>query len=33
MKKKLPNKTFNKSITMETAHALINFFDQKYNLQ
>ena len=26
MKKKLPKSTFNKSITMETEHALINFF-------
>ena len=33
MKKKLPNSTFSKSVTMETEHALINFFGQKYNLQ
>ena len=26
MKKKLPKSTFNKAITMETEHALINFF-------
>ena len=30
---KTPNSTFNKSVTMETDHALINFYGQKYNLQ
>ena len=33
MKRKLPNSTFNKSVTTETEHALTNIFGQKYKLQ
>ena len=33
MKKKLPKSTFNKSVTMEAEHALVNLFFAKKYLQ